>query len=137
MHILDAAKVAIESGGEDNDGDVRAAAAEESGDLGAELAGAEMVVEDGDVDLVEELSGLFNGGGWDALVAVLAQDGGAEMKIVGFVVEQQDTHGLGVYARHQVKDARYAVGRLNHGCLTPSFDASYTTLVTISMVILV
>jgi hypothetical protein len=35
-----------------------------------------------------------------------------------------------------VKDALYAIGRFNHG-LTPSFDESYTTLVTISMVILV
>ena len=54
MHVFDAAEVAVERGGEDDDGDVGAAAAQESGDFGAELAGAEVVVEDGDVDVVEE-----------------------------------------------------------------------------------
>ncbi len=114
VHVFDAAEVAVERGGEDDDGDVRAAAAKESGDFGAELAGAEVVVEDGDVDVVEELGGLFDGGGGDALVAVLAEDGGAEMEVGRLVVEQQDTYGLVARARHLVKHARDAVGRLNH-----------------------
>ena len=91
MHVLDAAEVAVERGREDDDGDVRTAAAKKAGDFGAELARAKVVVEDGDVDVVEELGGLFDGGGGDALVAMLAQDGGAEVEVGGFVVEQQDT----------------------------------------------
>jgi hypothetical protein len=114
VHVFDAAEVAVEGGGEDDDGDVGAAAAKESCDLGAELAGSEMVVEDGYVDVVEELGGFFNGGGRDALVSVLAEDCGAEMEIVRFVVQQQNTYGLVARARHLVKDARDAVGRLNH-----------------------
>ena len=53
MHVFDAAEVVVERGGEDDDGDVGAAAAKKGGDFGAELAGAEMVVEDGDVDLLK------------------------------------------------------------------------------------
>ena len=89
VHVLDAAEVAVERGGHDDDGDLGAAPAQIGGDFGAELAGAEVVVEDGDVDLVEELGGFFDGGGGNACVAVLAQDGGAEMQIGWFVVEQQ------------------------------------------------
>ncbi len=55
VHVLDAAEAALERGGEDDDGDLGAAAAQLGGDFGAELAGAEVVVEDGDVDVVEEL----------------------------------------------------------------------------------
>ena len=51
-----------------------------------------MVVEDGDVDAVEVLVGLLDGGGGDALVAVLAQDGGTEMKVCRVIVEQQDAN---------------------------------------------
>ena len=114
VHVFDAAEVAVEGSGEDDDGDVGAAAAKESGDLGAELAGSEVVVEDGDVDVVEELGGLFDGGGRDALVSVLAEDGGAEMEVIRLVVQQQNAYGLVARARHLVKDARDAVGRLNH-----------------------
>jgi hypothetical protein len=114
VHVFDAAEEAIEGGGEDDDGDVRAAAAKEGRNFGAELACAEVIVEDGDVYVVEELGGFFDGGGGDALVAVLAEDGGAEVKIGGFVVEQQDTDWLSSLVRHLVKNARYAVGRLNH-----------------------
>jgi hypothetical protein len=128
VHVFDPAEVAIERGREDDDGDVGAAAAEESGDFGAELAGAEVVVEDGDVDAVEEFSGFFDGGGGDALVAVLAQDRGAEMKVGGLVVQEQDADGMGVDVWHLV-EGRYAVGRLNHGLL-PSMMLLYTTLVT-------
>lgn len=70
------------------------AAAKQRGDFGAELTGSEMVVEYGDVDIVEEVSGFFDGGGGDALVAMLAQDDSAEMEVGGLVVEQQDAHGL-------------------------------------------
>jgi hypothetical protein len=94
MHVFDTAEEAVEGGGEDDDRDVRATAAEECGDLGTELTSAEVVVEDGDVDVVEELGGLLDGGGGDALVAVLAEDGSAEVQVGGFVVEQEDADGL-------------------------------------------
>jgi hypothetical protein len=90
MHVLDAAEVLVEGCGEDDDGDVGATAAEERGDLGTELASAEVVVEDGDVDVVDEFGGLLDGGGGDALVAALAEDGGAEVQVGGLVVEQED-----------------------------------------------
>jgi hypothetical protein len=119
VHVFDAAEEAVERGGEDDDGDVGAAAAEEGGDLGTELAVTEVIVEDGDVDVVEELGGFFDGRGRNALVAVLAKNGGTENEVVGFVVEQEDAYWLGVSVRHQVKGAWDAVGRLNH-CLTSS-----------------
>jgi hypothetical protein len=114
MHVFDAAEVAVECGGEDDDGDMGAAATKKSRDLGAELASAKVVVEDGDVNAVEEFGGLFDGGGRDALVAVLAKDGCAEVQIARFVVEQENAHWL-PQVRHLVNDARYAVGRLYHG----------------------
>src|SRR3984885_2751757 len=94
MHVFDAAEEAVEGGGEDDDGDVRTTAAEERGDLGTELAGAQVVVENGDVDVVEELGGLLDGGGGDTLVAVLAEDGGAEVQVGWLVVEQEHADGL-------------------------------------------
>jgi hypothetical protein len=114
MHVLDAAEVAVEGGGEDDDGNVRAAAAEEGGDLGTELAGAEVIVEDGDVDGVEELGGLLDGGGRDAFVAVLTEDGGAEVQIGGLVVEQEDADRLN---GRSVREGRGAgkVGGFSHG----------------------
>jgi hypothetical protein len=126
MHVFYAAEESIERGGKDDDGDVGTAAAQEGGDLGAELTVAEVIVEDGDVDVVEEFGGFFDGGGGNALVAVLAKDGGAENEVVGFVVEKEDANGLGVPVRHEVKGAWDAVGRLNHG-LSSSFDVVYTT----------
>ena len=56
------------------------------------LAGAEVVVENGDVDLVEELGGFFGGGGRERGVAVLTQNGAAKMQIDRIVVEQQNRH---------------------------------------------
>ncbi len=122
MHVFDAAEVAVERGGEDDDGDVGAAAAKEGGDLGAELAGAEVVVEDGDVDAVEELGGLFDGGGGDALVAVLAEDGGAEVEIGGFVVEQEDAHRLS--AGSASGERRSVCCRVARSSAIPPNDAS-------------
>jgi hypothetical protein len=46
---------------------------------------------------------------------MLAEDGGTEMKIAGFVVEEQNAHGLRVRVGHQVKTVGDALGRLNHG----------------------
>jgi hypothetical protein len=135
MHVFYAAEEAVERGGEDDDGNVGAAAAEKGSDFGAELACAEMIVEDRDVDVVEEFGGLFDGGGGEALVAMLAQDGGAEMEIGGLIVEQQDADRLIARARHEVRDTRYAVGRLYHDL--PPLSCSYTTIVTTKMVILV
>jgi hypothetical protein len=100
VHVFDTSEEAVERGGEDDDGNVGAAAAKERGDFGAKLAGAEVVVEDGDVDVVEELDGLVNAGGRDTLITMLAKDGGAEMEIGGFVVEQKNSHGLWVRVGH-------------------------------------
>ncbi len=115
MHVLDAAKVLVEGSGEDDDGDMRAASADERGDLGAELACAEMVVEDSYVDVVREFSGLFDAGGGDALIAALAEDGGAEVKIDGFVVEQEDADGLDIGGLHLKRVVRSNFRRLKHG----------------------
>jgi hypothetical protein len=93
VHVFDAAEITVKGGGEDDDGDVRAAAAQDCGDFSAKLAGAEVIVEDGYVDVVEEFGGFFNGGGGDALVTVLAKNGGAKMEVGRFVVEQKDPYG--------------------------------------------
>jgi hypothetical protein len=114
VHVFNAAEVAIERCRENDDGNVRAAAAKESGYFSAELAGSEVVVEDRYVDLVEEVRCLFDGGSGEALIAVLAQNGGAEMEICGLVVEQENTHGLRVSVRHSMENAGDAVGRFNH-----------------------
>jgi hypothetical protein len=113
MHVFDAAEEAVEGSGEDDDGDVRTAAAEEGSDLGTELAGAEMVVEDGDVDGIEELGGFLDGGGGDTLVAVLAEDGGAEMQVGGLVVEQKDADRLNRRSRG-LREGAGEVGRFSH-----------------------
>ena len=73
MHVFYAAEVAVEGGGEDDDRDMGAAAAQAGGDFGAELAGAQVVVEDRDVNVMEELSSFFYGGSGYALVAMLAE----------------------------------------------------------------
>jgi hypothetical protein len=115
VHVLNAAEEAVEGSGEDDDGNVGAAAAKKRGDFGAELAGAEMIVEDGDVDVVEMLDGLIDGGGGNTLVSVLAEDGGAEVEIAGFVIEQENAHGLWVRVGHEMEAVGDALGRLNHG----------------------
>ena len=114
MHVFDTAEVAVEGGGEDDDGDVGAASTKKGGHLGAKLAGAKVVVEDRDVNTVEEVGGFFDGGCGDALVAVLAKDGSAEVEIIGFVVEQKNAHWLRVRVGHQVKGGRRALRRLHH-----------------------
>ncbi len=61
---------------------------------------AEMVVQNGDVDAVEQLLGLLDRVGGLRDVAVLAQDGRAQQQVLRMVVQQQDAdrfflHGLG------------------------------------------
>jgi hypothetical protein len=51
-----------------------------------------MVVEHGDVDAVEDLSRLFDGGGRDAVVSVLTKNSRPQMQVCGFVVEQEHTN---------------------------------------------
>jgi len=92
MHVLDPAETPLQGGGHDDDGNLGAAFAKLGGYLSAELAGAEMVVEDRDVDLVEELGSLFNSGGGDRAVTVLAEDGPPKVEINGVVVKQQDAN---------------------------------------------
>ena len=108
VHVFGAAEETLERGGEDDDGDVGTAAAQQAGDFGAELPGAEMVVEDSDVDVVEELGCLFDGRGGNAVVAVLTEDGRAEKEIVGVVVEQQDAN-----ARLDVSDMELSLLRVS------------------------
>src|ERR1700722_5076292 len=90
MHVFDASEITVECGREDDDGDVGAGAAEIGRDFSAELTGSEVVVEDGDVYVVEELGRFFDGGGRDALVAMLPKDGCAEMQVGWFVIKQED-----------------------------------------------
>jgi hypothetical protein len=71
---------------------VRAASAKIGCYLSAELASSKVIIEDRDVDIVEELGGLFDGGGWDALVAMLAEDGSAEVQVGWFIVQQEHAH---------------------------------------------
>src|ERR1700733_11879203 len=136
MHVFNAAEVAVERGGEDDDGHVRTAAADERGDLGAELASAEGVIEDCDVDVVEELSGLLDGGGGDALVTVLAEDGGAEVQVGGLVVEQEDADRLNGRSLRARRCTGEIVWRFNHRCCSLSITF-YTTKVTDWMIMLV
>jgi hypothetical protein len=114
MHVLNAAEVTVECCREDDDGNVWATAAKEGGNFGAELAGSEVIVKDGDIDIVEVVDGLFDSRGGQALIAMLTQDGGAEVEIGWLIVEQQNTHGLRVSARHSMNHASDAIGRLNH-----------------------
>src|ERR1700722_8273947 len=86
MHVFDSTEETVERGREDDNGDVGAAAAEQSGDLCTELAVAEVIVQDRDINVIEELGGLFDGGGGNALIAMLTKDGGAENEVVGLVV---------------------------------------------------
>jgi hypothetical protein len=109
VHVLYAAEVAVEGGGEDDDWDVGAASTQAGGDFGAELAGAEVVVEDRNVNVVKKLGGFFDGGGGNALVTVLAKDGGAKVKVGWFVVEQKDADGGGTAGHTSA-----GVGRLDH-----------------------
>ena len=93
--VVRAAEAAVERGGHDDDGDFGAALAQLDGDLGAELAGAQVVVEYRDVDAVERGVGLLDGGGGDRGVAVLAQDGAAQVQVDGIVIEQQNVDPWG------------------------------------------
>jgi hypothetical protein len=115
MHVFDPAEEAVQRGGEDDDRNVGTAATEEGGDFGAELSGAEVIVEDSDVDVVEEFGCLFDGGGGYALVSMLAEDSRAEMQVIGLVVEKENAYGWCLAVRHLVQGAGYAIGRLNHG----------------------
>jgi cystathionine beta-lyase family protein involved in aluminum resistance len=93
---------------------MRPAAAKQSRDFGAELSCAKVIVENCYVDFVEELSRLFDRSGRDALVTMLAEDGGSKVKIVGFVVKQENANRLRVRIRHQAKRGWGGLGRLDH-----------------------
>jgi hypothetical protein len=93
MHVFNAAEEAVEGGGEDDDGNVGAPASKQSGDFGSELTCAEVVVENGDVDVVEELGCFLDCGGRDALISMLPKNGGTEMQVAGLIVKQEDAHG--------------------------------------------
>jgi hypothetical protein len=88
VHIFDTTKVTIESGRQNNDGNMRTTAAKKGCDLRPKLACAQMVVEDGDINTVEELSCLFNRRGGDTFVAMLTQNGGAKVKVIGLIIKQ-------------------------------------------------
>jgi hypothetical protein len=94
MHVFDTAKVAVESGRENDDGDVGMTASKVGCYIGAKLSCSQVIVEDGNINFVEELGGFFDGGGWNALVAVLAEDGGPQMQ-VGWLIIQQEHANVG------------------------------------------
>jgi len=92
VHVLGSAKEAVECGGKNNDGYVRPAAAQETGHFGAELSCSEVVVENGDIDIVEEFGCLLDRGRGNAVVTMLAENGGTEEQVIGLIIEQQDAN---------------------------------------------
>ena len=66
MHVGDAAELALQCCRQDDDGHLRTLAAQRLGHVGAEFARAQMVVEHGDVNVVQLGFGFFDGvGGHD------------------------------------------------------------------------
>jgi hypothetical protein len=92
VHVFDAAEITVERGGNDNDGHMRMTPAEVCRNVGTELTCSQMIVENRNVYVVEDISGLFDGGRRDALVAMLTKDSRTEMEISWFVVEQENTN---------------------------------------------
>ena len=90
VHVLDSAEAAVQGSGHDDDGYLGTALAQLGGDCCAELAGSEVVVEDGDVNLIQEPICFLDRGGGESCIAMLAEDCAAQVKVHGVVVEQQD-----------------------------------------------
>jgi hypothetical protein len=92
VHVLGAAEVTVKSGGQDDDGNLWAAATEVAGDLGAETAGPEVIVKHGDINVVEGFGGFLDGRGRNTAVPVLAKDRGTKVQIGRFVVQKEDAN---------------------------------------------
>lgn len=88
VHVFDTAEASFEGGGEDDDGHLRALLAERCGDLSAKFACSQVVIEYGDIDLVEEGLRLFDGSGSLGMIAEFAQDGRAQQEVFRVVIEQ-------------------------------------------------
>ena len=86
VHVFHPAKAPLQGGGKDDDGHFRPAPAQNAGHLRTELARAQMVIEHGDVDLVDQLLRFADGARSVGYVTVLAQDGGSKEQIFWIVV---------------------------------------------------
>jgi hypothetical protein len=64
-------------------------------DIGAKFSSAQVVVQHGNVDLIQQPLGLFNRAGRFGHISVFAQDGGAQQEIVRVVIQQQHANGRG------------------------------------------
>src|SRR5512147_2821850 len=96
MHVSDAPEATLECGRHDDDRNFRTALAERVSDFSAELSCAEMVVEHGDVDVMQLGYGFVDRTGGGYFVSVAAQDSSAEQKMVFEVVEEKNSNGPGV-----------------------------------------
>jgi hypothetical protein len=88
MHVLHAAKAPLERGREDDDRHLGTSLAQLGSHVGAETSGAEVVVQDRDVDAVQQLLCFFDRVGGLRDVAVLAQDGRAQQQVFRMIVQQ-------------------------------------------------
>src|SRR6185437_2638838 len=93
--VFDPAKTAFERCRHDDDGNLRAAATQLCRDLRAKLTCAKVIVQDGDVNLIQHQVGFLDGGRGDRGISVLTEDRGAEMQVYRIVVEQENTYARG------------------------------------------
>ena len=89
VHIGDTAELALESGRQHNDRNLRTVPAKRFCDRGAELSGAKVVVEHRDIDFVQLGLGLLDGIRGDDLVALLAKNRRAKDEILLAIIEQK------------------------------------------------
>jgi hypothetical protein len=94
VHVLHPAEAPLERGRKDDDGHLRPPLAQLGGDVGAEAPDAEVVIEHGDIDAVQQLLRLLDRIGGLGDVAVLAKDGRAQEKVLRVIVEQQHANRL-------------------------------------------
>jgi hypothetical protein len=90
VHILGPAEVTLQGCRQDDDWNLGAVTTKVRGDLGAEPTRAKVVIEHGNVDMVEGLGGFLDCGGGNATITVLAQNSGSEVQIRRLVIEQQN-----------------------------------------------
>src|SRR5262249_31803371 len=80
---------------ENNDRHFRATLTEFGCYVGSELPCAQMVVEYGNVYLIQKLARLFDSGSGFGQVPVLAEDGGSQQKVLWMVIQEQHAYRLG------------------------------------------
>src|SRR5205085_33668 len=94
MHVFHAAEFPLERGGENDDRNLRALLPQCRRYLCAELAGAKVIVEDGDVNIVYFALGVFDRRRRDGVIAMLPENGGTKEQVISVIIEQQDADGL-------------------------------------------